>query len=298
MNRIEVSVITKDKKILITTFTDPMMGLSYQMEPIFRKLETHFNGYIQFKYVMSGLVRDVYDFVDPNDLIIGKEFALKNYLVKLAKIYESEETITGMPMNMSDLQLFSTSHTSSIPLNLAYKAAQLTDNNKADLFLYNLRYATIVDCKPTTKFEEIISIAKKTGIDLNKFSKHYEDGSAQLALDKDYNLTSSLAIYRLPAYLIKYGDKSILINYMMSYIDFLNVIEKLTQGELRPKQPEPSLDNISSLINTHPLISPIEIKEAFNLRDIEDVKTLIKPLLDSKEIAIKNVHHGWFIQKL
>ena len=42
------------------TFTDPMMGLSYECEPIFRKLETHFPGRIEFIYVMSGLVRNVY----------------------------------------------------------------------------------------------------------------------------------------------------------------------------------------------------------------------------------------------
>lgn len=56
--------------VTITTFTDPMMGLSYECEPIFRKLETHFENHIEFKYVMSGLVRDVYHFVDKRDLLL------------------------------------------------------------------------------------------------------------------------------------------------------------------------------------------------------------------------------------
>lgn len=38
----------KEKGIL-TTFTAPMMGLSYECEPIFRKLETHFAGQIAFR---------------------------------------------------------------------------------------------------------------------------------------------------------------------------------------------------------------------------------------------------------
>ncbi|MBR6889302.1 MAG: hypothetical protein IKN16_12805 [Selenomonadaceae bacterium] len=50
-----------DEKITLVTFTDPMMGLSYECEPIFRKLETHFDGKIEFHYVMSLLVRDVYE---------------------------------------------------------------------------------------------------------------------------------------------------------------------------------------------------------------------------------------------
>ena len=59
------------EKIILVTFTDPMMGLSYECEPIFRKLETHFADRIEFRFVMSGLVRDVYELVDPNDLQRG-----------------------------------------------------------------------------------------------------------------------------------------------------------------------------------------------------------------------------------
>ena len=46
-----------EEKISLVTFTDPMMGLSYEYEPIFRKLETYFAGKIDFHYVMSLLVR-------------------------------------------------------------------------------------------------------------------------------------------------------------------------------------------------------------------------------------------------
>ena len=77
------------KKVTILTFTDPMMGLSYESEPVFRKLETHFGGSINFKYLMSVLVKNVYDLVDPSDLSVSKEFALRNYNARLAKIYES-----------------------------------------------------------------------------------------------------------------------------------------------------------------------------------------------------------------
>ena len=66
-----------DDKITLVTFTDPMMGLSYECEPIFRKLETHFADKVEFRYVMSGLVRDVYQFVDPDDLKRGKSFAIR-----------------------------------------------------------------------------------------------------------------------------------------------------------------------------------------------------------------------------
>ena len=69
---ISIGVNDMEEKISLVTFTDPMMGLSYECEPIFRKLETHFAGKIDFHYVMSLLVRDVYELVDPDDLKLGR----------------------------------------------------------------------------------------------------------------------------------------------------------------------------------------------------------------------------------
>jgi len=285
------------KKLTLITFTDPMMGLSYESEPFFRKLETHFQEQIQFRYVMSGLVRNVYDFVDPEDLKVSKQYALEKYRLKLAEIYKSEESITGMPVNMTDLQLFTTEYTSSIPLNLAYKAAQLADRNKADRFLYNLRFATLVECRPTTRPEEILAVVADTGISVNEFLKHYEGGSAQASLTDDFSLRQSLGVRGLPAYLLEYEDKRALVNGVIGYEQFRSMIIKLTGGELSEMQPEISTDSVRQLISRHPLISPIEIKEAFSLRDISAVKALIQPLLDADEIFIKEVYHGWFIQK-
>ena len=83
----------------------------------------------------------------------GKSFAIRNYNARLAEIYESEEALGGLPINMTGFELFSVNETSSAPLNIAYKAAQIVDAHKADRFLYNLRYATIVDCRPTTRLK-------------------------------------------------------------------------------------------------------------------------------------------------
>lgn len=76
---------------------------------------------------MSCLVPDVYRLVDPRDLTLGRKTAIERYNRRLAKSYEDEEAISEMPINMEGFCLFDTEHTSSTPLNLAYKAAQLTD---------------------------------------------------------------------------------------------------------------------------------------------------------------------------
>lgn len=273
-------------KVIITTFTDPMMGLSYECEPIFRKLETHFDGKLEFRYVMSGLVRNVYDFVDRNDLRYGKEYALKQYLQKLAGIYKSEERIGGLPIHMDNFRLFDAEHTSSVPLCLAYKAAQLTDKSKADLFLYNLRYATIYETKPTTHFAEILRVVRATGLEAERFTNHY-NGDAQEALQKDFELFESLGVYSLPDYLVQYEGKSLLVNRLIGYDAFMQIIERISGGNIKPHMSDISIEDF---IIRHPLISLKELEAAFELTDAVSAVEHIENITIDKEFVRYEKH--------
>ncbi|MBQ6131706.1 MAG: DsbA family protein [Selenomonadaceae bacterium] len=286
-----------DDKISLVTFTDPMMGLSYECEPIFRKLETHFASRIDFHYVMSLLVRDVYELVDPDDLKLDKEVAIKKYNARLAEIYLAEESLGGLPINMTGFELFSTAETSSKPLNLAYKAAQLVDAAKADEFLYRLRYATIVDCRPTTRLQELLKVAIKTGLDVKKFLAHYNDGSAETNLQSDLQTCQRLGIHSLPSYLIQYKSQGALVQNLIGYETFKQIIDELSGGLIKPVPPEKNIETLQKLLNKNPLISAIELREAFDLGDTVQVRNFISPLVDSGEVKIINVPHGWFIEK-
>ena len=284
------------KKVTILTFTDPMMGLSYECEPIFRKLETHLYGDVDFKYLMNVLVKNVYDLVDPVDLSVSRELAIKNYNLKLAKIYESEENLTGMPINMTNLQLFSVEHTSSLPLNLAYKAAQLVDESKADLFLYNLRYATIVECRPTTQTKEILKVVKNTNIDEQSFLKYFQSCEVTSALDMDLKFSRRLGIRTLPAYLIEYDGEGALFQELLGYDAFITIIDRLTKGAIKPKIVEKTTKNLRELIRRHPLISIIEIREAFDFSNIDEAINFIAPLIESREVKIIEAKNSFFIK--
>lgn len=285
-------------KITLTTFTDPMMGLSYECEPIFRKLETHFAGQIEFKYSMGLLVRNVYELCDCNELAQSPALGLHHYNARLAKIYESEESISGMPINMDGFCLFSTEETSSLPLNLAYKAAQLTAPELADRFLYNLRYATIVDTRPTTKLEEILKVVRQTGINEKQFLQHYQDSSAETALDSDLTRMHALGIHTLPAYLLQYDGKQMVIKQLIGCDTFVAAIRQISDGCIYPQPVMQSLQSVSQLLEQHPLISPIEVREALDFHSIDDVRQFIQPLIDSREITIRDVKRGWFIEKV
>lgn len=214
-------------KIIITTFTDPMMGLTYECEPTYDKLKAHYGDDLELKYVMAGLVRDVSDFMTPEEFALPAREGIQKYNKRLAGIYKSEESIGGLPINMNGFHLFDENHRSSYPLNIAYKAAQLVDDQKADLFLYNLRHATVLETRQTTLTSEIINVVKDTGIDATLFMEHFSNGSAEANFLQDLKYTRSLGIYSLPSYLIQKGSHSVLITQLIDFETFESVIAKL-----------------------------------------------------------------------
>ena len=212
------------EKIIFTTFTDPMMGLTYEMEPIYDRLKQEYGNRIEFRWVMSLLVRDVSDFMTSRERTMEPEAGIRAYNARLAQIYKSEEAIGGLPINMDGFCLFDTEHRSSRPLNLAYKAAQLVDPERADDFLLNLRHATVIDCRPTTHMDVILDIVNQTGIDEALFERHYTDGTAEAALQNVLSYAARLGIRSLPTCLIQCKDKALLMQ-SFAYADYVSAIE-------------------------------------------------------------------------
>ena len=274
-------------KAIITTFTDPMMGLSYESEPVFRKLETHFEGQIEFRCVMAGLVRDVSDFMTPEERSMEPETGIRRYCQRLAQIYKSEESIGGLPIHMDGFHLFDEEHRSSYPLCIAYEAAKLTAPEKAEAFLYRLRYATIVLTRQTTKEEELLKVAKCAGLDESAFCRRLHDGTAAAEFQEDLRYTSPLGICGLPAYLVQVGEKKALINALVGFDTFAECIRELSENRILPKKAKPDHISLENLLLAHPLISRIELCEALSAWE-DEIRALLRPYLDSGSLIEEN----------
>jgi len=101
------------KKIILTAFTDPMMGLSYEREPIMDRLRSEYGEVLEFRNVMGLLVRDVSGFMTREERAMEPAAGIRRYCERLAKIYKSEQSIGGLPINMDGFCLFDENHRSS-----------------------------------------------------------------------------------------------------------------------------------------------------------------------------------------
>lgn len=283
--------------IQITIFTDPMMGLSYECEPVLRKLWTHFPEKIEYRYVMSLLVSDIHDFMTREELELKPEERFAKYNKRLAEIYKSEEKIGGMPVDMRGFALFDMTHTTTLPLNLACIAVSRIAPEKSEQFLYHLRYATIAKVRQTTRFDEILKVVRQNGINEKDFIAAFNSPQTKEILKGNLRLGQKLGIRGLPACLIEYKDHKRFVNSLIGYEVFVSIIDELTCGEISPVPVQATADALRNLLRRQPLICSVELGYAFDLYSEEEIRQLIRPVLEADEIEIEEVYHGWFIKR-
>lgn len=211
--------------VSITTFTDPMMGLSYECEPTYDRLAERFGPRLSFSYAMVVLVRDVSDFMTPEELGLPPAEGVARYDARLARIYLSEEPIGGLPMNMEGFCLFDEEHRSSRPLCLAYEAVRLVCPERAEAFLRRLRRATILEGRPTTHEDVLLAVAREAGVDEGSYLRALRCGAAERALAADERLAASLGVSGLPMCLVRGVAGSALVSPLAGIDALADVVE-------------------------------------------------------------------------
>lgn len=281
-------------KLTITTVADPMMGMLWETWPTMRKLETHYGNQIDFKFMMGQLVKNVYDLVDPNvSRKYGKRVALNQYWTRLMQVYLQEEQIAGMPIYMGgDERLFDEHHLSSVPLDLGLRAIAGNDQRLEDQALYEMQYDTVVADRQTNDPKYLITLAKKFGIGQSQFSQRYNSAVVKNQLAQEQQIMQQMKINQLPAYILTYQGKTLILKGLPKYCDWQKIIKQATNGEVQEHQVGLSAETIKSFIDRHPHISSLELKAAF---DVEE-QTIIEQLKNSP-LAKEKVKSTIFYRK-
>lgn len=281
-----------ETKILeIIEFTDPVCTWCWGSEPVLRTLETHFDDQLKLSYIMGGLVKDITAFYDSYNAIGGDpERSNQN----IAKHWLEASERHGMPVLVEGFKLFTEEQPSTYPQNVAYKAAQLQNEEKANRFLRRIREASAAEAQQTNLTEVLVELASEVGLDIARFLEDFSNGKAQKAFEEDLYTTSQYRAHGFPSFLIKYGENSTLLRGYQSYANFKAVITHLSNGVVKEITVASGEDAVLDFITKYLSVAPIELKMALNLT-LEDLDEHVNSLINKKLITKRLAGNGYFL---
>lgn len=196
-NNARGSVQPTEKPVRIVYFTDPICSSCWGIEPQLRKLKLEYGSNIEIEYRMGGLLPDW-----------GYNSGGINKPSDVAQHWDEVSVHYDMPID-GDVWLEDPLQ-SSYPPSIAFKAAQMQDNDKAVLYLRELREMLFLEKKNITKWEHLESAARKAGLDVDQLKTDVE-GKAKTRFEEDLQLAKEFGVRGFPTmfFLDNAGNKEI-----------------------------------------------------------------------------------------
>ncbi len=178
-------VIKIQKPVKILYFTDPICSSCWGIEPQLRRLKLEYGHLIDIEYRMGGMLPswDIY-----NSGGISQPSDVGHHCDEVSGYYE-------MPID-GDVWL-ENPLSSSYPPSIAFKAAQMQDEQKALLFLRRIREMVFLEKKNITEWSHLSQAAIECGLDPVQLKTDYE-GPAQQHFQEDLQLGRSLGVRGFP----------------------------------------------------------------------------------------------------
>lgn len=175
-----ITVNNKNKPVRIIYFTDPICSSCWGIEPQLRKLKMEYGSYVDIEYRMGGLLPDW----SYNSGGISKPSDVAHHWDEVSHYYQ-------MPID-GDVWL-EDPLPSSYPPSIAFKAAQLQDEGKAQLFMRRIREMVFLEKKNITKWEHLNQAAAETGLDTARLKTDFASTAVQhfqedLAIARKYGV--------------------------------------------------------------------------------------------------------------
>lgn len=185
---VEAAVEPGNKPVKIIYFTDPICSTCWGIEPQLRKLKLEYGQLVEVEYRMGGLLPDW----SYNSGGISKPADVAPHWDEVSRYYE-------MPI-VGDVWLEDPLH-SSYPPSVAFKAAQMQDEDKAIAFLRRIREMVFLEKKNITRWEYLADAAAYAGLNVGLFEQDYQNGAVPL-FQADLQLAAQWAVRGFPTLLV------------------------------------------------------------------------------------------------
>jgi len=172
------------KSVKLIYFTDPICSSCWGIEPQLRKLKLEYGDELEVEYRMGGLLPDW----SYNSGGISKPSDVAHHWDEVSGHYD-------MPID-GDVWL-EDPLSSSNPPSIAFKAAQLQSNEKAILFLREIREMVFLKKKNIAKWENLAIAAKNVGLNVDQLKSDFDDRAKKI-FEKDLNLAKDYGVRGFP----------------------------------------------------------------------------------------------------
>lgn len=252
-----------EKPLWLIYFTDPICSSCWGIEPQLRRLKLEYGALLEIKYHMGGLLPDW----SYNSGGISKPADVASHWDEVSLHYD-------MPID-GDVWLEDPLD-SSYPPSIAFKAAQMQDQDKALLFLRRIKEMVFLEKKNISKWEHLLAAAIETGLDPVKLELDV-NGAARQYFHEDLQLAGYWKVRGFPT-LFFTDDKGNeeKIYGVKSYEVYEAAILSLLPGAAL-KKVTPDL-RLESLMSAYPTITRKELAVIAGLSS-EDAESILENLV-------------------
>lgn len=220
-------------RLEVEYFTDPLCCWSWSFEPQWRRLRYEFEGMLDWKYRMTGLLADWNSYNDP--------FNTVQKPVQMGPVWKEAMHISGMPVN--DMLWARNPPSSSYPACFAVKTAELQGKEAMELYLRHVREAVMFNGRDVSKANVLIKLAEEVATkfpEIFDFVEFRDDFLAQKALDsfqQDLDRAKRCSVNRCPTLIIKPTmGRGVVITGYRTYDVLVSALQQVWKGELPVKE--------------------------------------------------------------
>ncbi len=214
------AVVPEAKKLKAIYFTDPICSACWGIEPQLRKMKLEYGDQLEIEYRMGGLLPD-----------FRYSAGGMNGPADVAHHWEEVSEHYDMPID-GDVWL-EDPLASSYPPSIAFKAAQMQDNEKAVIFLRKLRELLFLEKQNIARWEVVEAAAVYANLDAEKM-KSDVSGDAIKKFEDDLHLTRQMYVRGFPTVYFTDGNENLEIVYgARPYAHYEAAINKMNRDAER-----------------------------------------------------------------
>lgn len=264
--------VVKDK-VLIEYFTDPLCSACFAFEPVIAEMKEMFKDQFEFKNVLGGMM--------PKNPYVG------DVQEEMAANMENMGEMFNMPISGKVMREYPVD--SSYPPSLAYLAAKIQDEDKAEIYLRKLREFVYVLDKDISKESVLVEIAKELDLDIDKFLADFYNPELLSELEDDIAYTMVNGVRGFPSIVIYSPEnESTILRGIHGINDYVDALKKFKLEPLPKVKYE-----LSDILRKDHFLSLREIADKLDLYFADDLEA---ELLSNPEVIFHKVNDGYYFK--